>query len=140
MVVVRKGEVKNLEVTLAERTIEQQEQEADEGITLDERVERDRKKEIGIEVRPVTARDLQRLNLEDEEGMLVLDVTPTSLADDAGLRPGDLITHVNGKLVSTANDFRDAILSLPSGEGVVLRVVDAQGGSKRIRYTSFRKP
>ena len=71
--------------------------------------------------------------------MLVLDVTPTSLADDANLRPGDVITHVNGNEVSTATAFREAILSLPSGSGVVLRVVSF-AGQKQIRYTSFRKP
>ena len=139
VVVVRKGEVKHLEVTLAERTMERLAEEADEGISLDEKVERDRKKEIGIEVRPVSTRDHQRLGFDDEEGMLVLDVTPTSLADDAHLRAGDVITHVNGQKVATAAAFREAILSLPSDSGVVLRVVNFPG-QKQIRYTSFRKP
>jgi len=139
LVIVRKGEVKHLKVTLVERTLEQQQQESDEGISLDKTPERDRKKEIGIEVRPVSPRDYQRLGFDDEAGMLVLDVTPTSLADDANLRPGDVITHVNGNGVSTATAFREAILSLPSGSGVVLRVVSF-AGQKQIRYTSFRKP
>jgi serine protease Do len=139
LMIVRKGEVKRIKVTLAERTLEQQEQEADEGISLDETPERDRKKEIGIEVRPVSPRDHQRLGFDDEAGMLVLDVTPTSLADDAHLRSGDVITHVNGNEVSTASAFREAILSLPSGSGVVLRVVTFVG-QKQVRFTSFRKP
>ena len=44
LVIVRKGEVKRIEVTLVERTLEQQEQEADEGISLDKTPDRDRKR------------------------------------------------------------------------------------------------
>ena len=115
--VVRKGKVLELSVTLAERTVEQELEEQNQGISLDEKVERDRKKEIGLEVRSATERDLERLGIEDEEGILILEVTPTSLADDAGLRPGEIVTHVNGEPVATGPEFRDKILDLDSHSG-----------------------
>lgn len=141
VIVVRDGEVKKLEVTLAERTLEEQTRREDEGITLDERREREREKEIGIEVRSVNSRDLERLGLEGEQGVLVLSVTPGSLADDAGLRPEQVITHVNGQPVESGQQFKDLILSLPSGKGVILRVVIVdRNRRKSVGYTSFVKP
>lgn len=137
---VRKGKVLDLSVTLAERTLEQDLEEQNEGISLDEKVERDRKKEIGLEVRSATERDLERLGIEDEEGILILEVTPTSLADDAALRPGEIVTHVNGESVTSGAEFRDKILDLESGSGVILRLVYSADRRKVIRYTSFVKP
>ncbi len=138
--VVRKGEVLELSVTLAERTLEQEIEDQNEGISLDEKVERDRKKEIGLEVRSASERDLERLGIEGEEGILILEVTPTSLADDAGLRPGQVVTHVNGVPVTSGAEFRDRVLELESGSGAILRLVSSAERQTMIRYTSFVKP
>ena len=138
---VRKGKVLELSIRLAERTLEQELEEENQGISLEEKVQRDRKKEIGLEVRSATERDLERLGIEDEEGILILEVTPTSLADDAGLRPRDIVTHVNGEPVASGPEFRDKILDLDSGSGVILRLVYSSAErQKGIRYTSFVKP
>ena len=138
--VVRKGEVVDLSVTLAERTVEQDLEDQNKGISLDEKVERDRKKEIGLEVRSASERDLERLGIEGEQGILILEVTPTSLADDARLVPGQVVTHVNGEPVISGAEFRDRILELESGSGVILRLVYSTGRQTGIRYTSFVKP
>ena len=138
--VVRKGEVLELSVTLAERTLEQELEDQTEGISLDEKVERDRKKEIGLEVRSASERDLERLGIGGEQGILILEVTPTSLADDAGLLPGQVVTHVNGESVTSGAEFRDRILELESGSGVILRLVYSAERRTEIRYTSFVKP
>ncbi len=140
IVAVRKGEVLDVTVVLEERTVERDLEAQNEGISLDEKVERDRKKEIGLEVRSATETDLERLGIEDEEGILILEVTPTSLADDADLRPGAIVTHVNGEPVTSGAEFRDKILNLDSGAGVVLRLVYGSERQKGIRYTSFVKP
>ena len=137
---VRKGKVLDLTVTLAERTVEQEMENQNEGISLDEKVERDRKKEIGLEVRSASERDLERLGIEGEEGILILEVTPTSLADDAGLVAGQVVTHVNGGPVTSGAEFRDRILELESGSGVILRLVYSAERQRGIRYTSFVKP
>ena len=109
IVAVRKGQVLEVTVVLEERTLEQELEAQTKGISLDEKVERDRKKEIGLEVRSATERDLERLGIEDEKGILILEVTPTSLADDAALRQGEIVTHVNGEPVTSGPEFRDKI-------------------------------
>lgn len=140
VVIVRKGEVRELRVELAERTIEETARAENEGFSFEEEEEEERPKEIGLEFQTLSARDATQLGLEGERGVLILDVTPGSLADDAGLLRGQIITQVNGKTVATGPEFKDAVTEVPSGDGVVLRVLDARGGRQNVAYTSFIKP
>lgn len=139
--VVRKGKVLDLNIQLAERTLEEQQRSESEGVSLDPELERKREQEIGIEVGPLRDRDLERLGIDENvEGLLILDVTPGSLADDAGLQPQMIITHVNGDPVTSGPAFRDKILSMPSGKGIILRLIVVSQRQETIVYTSFVKP
>jgi serine protease Do len=141
IITVRKGEVQNLKVELAERTLEQTKRSEREGFSLDEKEEEEPRREIGLEFQTLSRRDAKQAGLEDEEGVVILDVTPGSLADDAGLKPRFVITHANGKPVPTARDFKDEVTSTRSGKGVVLRFVTVSSdGDKVVAYTSFVKP
>jgi serine protease Do len=80
---------------------------------------------FGLKVGTLTGEVARRLGYdEDTEGVLVLDVSPTSEAVERGLRKGMVITHVNGDAVATADAFREA-----AGEetGVRLRVITQEG-------------
>ncbi|MDA2933301.1 trypsin-like peptidase domain-containing protein [Acidobacteria bacterium AH-259-D05] len=142
VVVIRKGEVLNLTVTLAERTLERRDRAENEGLSFEERREEEREKEIGLEFETLSAREAERLNLKSEQGVLIRDVAPGSLADEAGLTRSQVITHVNGNPVTTAQDLYDKINSLASGTGIVLRVVfqAPQARQMSIAFTSFLKP
>ncbi len=141
MVVVRHGKVLNLNVTLAERTLESKTAES-ESMSLDEQKEDQKPREIGLEFETLDRQTAQQMGLDKVTGVRIRDVVPGSLADDAGLAPNEVITHVNGKAVETATEFKDAITALPSGKGVVLRViaVDPRTRQKAISFTSFVKP
>jgi len=139
--VVRKGEVLRLNVTLAERTLEQKERDDSQGLSFEkERQERD--KEIGLEFETLSARDAESLNLKQERGVLVRSVAPGSLADEAGLVRGQVISHVNGESVETAQALYDRINSLSSGSGIILRVIwqNPRDGRLSPAFTSFIKP
>lgn len=140
--VVRKGEVLNLTVTLAERTYDQREQAENEGLSFEQRRKEEREKEIGLEFETLTAQDAERLNLGDERGVLIRDVAPGSLADESGLAPSQVITHVNGVAVTTAQNLYDTINAMSSDSGIVLRVIWQSPQERRlnIAYTSFKKP
>lgn len=56
-------------------------------------------------------------------GALVVDVAPGSFAAQAGLRKGDIITHVNGTRVEDVRDLRNLIRFLNPNEPVTLTVV-----------------
>lgn len=142
VVVVRKGEVLALTVTLAERTIERNERDESAGLSFEERRAEERDKEIGLEFETLSRRDAERLNLDVDGGVLIREVAPGSLADEAGLTAPQVITHVNGNPVTTAQGLYDNIDSLPSDAGIILRVVwkTPQSRQLSIAYTSFVKP
>jgi len=140
--VVRKGEVLNLTVTLAERTYDQREQADNEGLSFEQRRKEEREKEIGLEFETLSAQDAERLNLGEERGVLIREVAPGSLADESGLARNQVITHVNGVAVTTAQNLYDSINAMSSGSGIVLRVIWQSPQERRlnIAYTSFKKP
>jgi serine protease Do len=55
-------------------------------------------------------------------GVAVTNVAPGP-ARDAGIRPSDVITELNRKNVSSVEDFRQAVKSLPEDSAVSVRVV-----------------
>jgi len=57
-------------------------------------------------------------------GALVITVDPLSIADNAGLQPGDLIVEVQGQAVSDAKEFEAALEKHDLKKGVRLRVRD----------------
>ncbi len=57
---------------------------------------------------------------EDPAGLLVDAVHPGTLADRAGLQPGDIVTAVDGRPVRTTDDLADAAGRLTTGELVAL--------------------
>jgi serine protease Do len=140
--VVRKGEVLNLTVTLAERTYDQREQAENEGLSFEQQRKEEREKEIGLEFETLSAQDAERLNVGDERGVLIREVAPGSLADESGLGPSQVITHVNGVAVTTAQNLYDTINTMSSGSGIVLRVIWPSPQERRVNiaYTSFIKP
>jgi len=140
--VVRKGEVLNLTVTLAERTYDQREQAENEGLSFEQQRKEEREKEIGLEFETLSAQDAERLNVGDERGVLIREVAPGSLADESGLGPSQVITHVNGVAVTTAQNLYDTINTMSSGSGIVLRVIWPSPQERRVNiaYTSFKKP
>ena len=143
--IVRKGQVIKADVQLAERTLEEKQRAENEGLSFEEEpAEAEKPKEIGLEFQTLTAKDAADRKLDGEKGVLILEVTPGSLADDAGLAPDFVVTSVNGRPVATAQAFKDAVTAISSGQGVVLRIVFAQqlaqGIQKGVAYTSFVKP
>lgn len=81
----------------------------------------------GVEVRNIDRSDPRYRNVE---GVLVVDVQPTSRAARAGLRPGDVIIGVNRSVtVRNVDDLSRALRSVGPREAVALRV---QRGDQRL--------
>ena len=59
--------------------------------------------QLGDELTPTMAK---AFGLKDRSGALVNDVLPNSPADHAGVKPGDVITELNGKKVPDSRLFR----------------------------------
>jgi serine protease Do len=81
---------------------------------------------LGLTLAPLTFDSRGQLNLPNgASGALVVHVTPNSLADQAGLQPGDLIVGVGSKTVTSPDDAVTAIeAARKSGtKAIALRII-----------------
>ena len=86
---------------------------------------------LGVDAQDLTARVAAALGIKAASGALVTNVLPDSPAAKAGLKPGDLVTSVNGKAVTDAQDLRNAQGLAPFGSTLALGV-DRAGKSLTI--------
>lgn len=78
----------------------------------------------GLAVQPVPSDLAKEWKLRPGEGVLVAGVQPGSPADQAGLRPGDVILWVNRRVIHNPQELRQALQSAPkSKQSVMLRIV-----------------
>jgi serine protease Do len=82
---------------------------------------------FGLAVEPVTPEIASQLRLKSARGLVVDDVTPGSVASEAGVRAGDVIEQVNRKPVNSVPEFQEAVKS--SGERPALLLINRQGSS-----------
>jgi len=137
--VIRNGKEKTMTVKLNERPPLRLAQSDGQPFDLDQEEKR-QKKEIGLTVNNLSAIQVRRLDLGYPGGVLVEDVKPVSLAEDAHLEPNDIIVEVDGREIVSAREFVNKIRELKSGESVVLKFIRLMGNSKSIFYTSLTKP
>jgi len=83
---------------------------------------------LGITVKPVPAAAAKRLNLQPNQGLLVLDVKPGSFADSIQIGRGDIILEVNRQPVGDPDTFSKIESGLKSGQDVVFVVRQAGQG------------
>jgi serine protease Do len=93
---IRDGKKKTLTVTLAKR-------DDDEKVVASQSRNSD---ELGIEVTDLNSDIARRFGIgENEKGVLVTDVKDNSDAQNADVRPGDIIKEINRSVVEDKNDF-----------------------------------
>lgn len=78
---------------------------------------------IGISMVENSADYQQRFGLSTDKGVIVTDVLPAGPADQAGLRPGDIIIEVNGEDVTSADALADLVKSSAPGDTLTFTVV-----------------
>ena len=77
---------------------------------------------LGVETQDLNARVAAALGIKSSKGALITEVTPDSPAAQAGLKPGDLVTAVDGKPINDAQDLRNAQGLAPLGSTLTLAV------------------
>jgi serine protease Do/serine protease DegQ len=86
---------------------------------------------LGVSIQTLTPDVAENLGLKDTTGALVSEVMQGSAAEKAGVRPGDIITSVNGQPVKSSVELRNAIGLLRVGDTVELGVI-RDGKPRRI--------
>lgn len=119
--VLRGGKSKTVSVRVIERETEPRKASID-----NERRSGD--PQLGMAVSPVTPQLADQLGLaRDEQGVVVTDVDPAGPAGSAGLQPGDVITRVNERDVTTVAALRAAISARTDKPALML--VNRRGSS-----------
>jgi len=78
---------------------------------------------LGVSGRSVNSEIAKAMELETNQGGFIEQVMPDSAANEAGIKPGDVITKVNGKSIKTFNELRGKIGSIGAGKEVELTIV-----------------
>jgi len=102
--VLRDGKEKAMSLTIVELTDEKQAQVQEEGTA--------EKTALGLEVQNLTPALARQFRLRDNKGVVVIQVESGSPAADAHIRAGDLILEVNGVVVATVKEYREAVAKL----------------------------
>jgi predicted metalloprotease with PDZ domain len=77
--------------------------------------------------------------VKKDQGVLVLDVQAGSPAEIAGVKAGDVIVALDGKSITSVQDFRDTISDLAEGDTVSVEVV-RKGASRTIELAVSESP
>jgi serine protease Do len=85
--------------------------------------------EIGATAQSVTPELAAGLDLKQDTGVILGDVTPDGAADQAGLKPGDIILTLNRKRMTNAREFETALYSIPLNQMIDIQVLR---GSEKI--------
>jgi serine protease Do len=115
--VMRDGDVRKIDVTLATRPGEQQ--------TADASTSAHHAATVGLSLAPLTPDLRDQLSLpEGTRGAVIAEVKPGSPAEAAGLQQNDIILGVGDHAVASPRDARAAIeTARKGGQSVALRVL-----------------
>ena len=81
---------------------------------------------IGVEVQDLTKELAESFKLTSTEGALIAGVRPEGPADNAGIRPGDILIAVEGRPVTSSSDMLNLIAALSPGQTSTLIVLRNQ--------------
>jgi serine protease Do len=101
--------------------------------------DRDARRGIGLDVSMLPSPLAREMANHDVRGVIVVNVDPGSLADDAELRREDIVEYVNRVQVTTFEQFQNQIDRLKTGDPIVLQVYRRRSPAPR-RFVSFNKP
>jgi serine protease Do len=118
MEVLREGKKTEIYVTTAELPAEMAEQKA---------VQPEKKEWFGLHITSITPEIAKQLGLKAVDGVVVDTVDAGSIAQEAGLRRGDVILEVNRQRIKNETDYFKAMGDTKAGQGILLLV--NRGGS-----------
>lgn len=81
---------------------------------------------IGVAVQELTPELAESFKLGNVHGVLISAVMHGGPADKAGIRPGDILTMVEGKQLTDSNSMLEAIAALPPGKNATLKILRNQ--------------
>ncbi len=78
---------------------------------------------LGVMIQKITPELKETLNLKDDKGALVADVSPDSPAHKAGIKRGDVIVSFDGQKIDEMKDLPYIVGSTPVDKDVTVKVI-----------------
>jgi len=89
---------------------------------------------MGLLPQDLTPALARKFSVPEGKGVLVGEVTEKAAADEAGIKPGDIITEFNGKSVIDARQFRLLVADTAPGSSVKVKLL-RESGEKMVEKT-----
>jgi len=91
--------------------------------------------ELGIRVSELTPEIVRRFNINEADGIIVIDVESESQGAQAGVRIGDIIKEINHKTIKTIKDYKQEIKKLKKGGSIQLFIKRINGSFDVVMLT-----
>jgi serine protease Do len=92
---------------------------------------------LGVTIQKITPELKEKLNLRDDKGALVADVTSSGPADKAGIERGDVIISFDGEEIGEMKELPYVVASTPVGKVVKVEVI--RKGKRKILEVKIGK-
>jgi serine protease Do len=83
---------------------------------------------LGGSFRELTAKETEKLGLDEKAGVAIVSVEPKGPLSQAGFEQGDIILQINGQTVSNTGSLAELVAMLPSGKQINVLAADPKKG------------
>jgi serine protease Do len=125
--VLRNGKEKTFTVHIVKRD--------DDKLASERTTKNEEAGELGVQVSNISPEIAERLNISENDGVVVTGVDSGSKSDVAGLQPGDIIKEINRKRIKNIDDFKNTLLTIKQGEPVSMFIHRINTGFIVVRMT-----
>jgi serine protease Do len=77
---------------------------------------------MGVNIQDVTPGLAEKFELDERQGALIAEVTPDSPAEEAGLKPGDVVLEFNGRPVVDSRNLKLQVAQVAPGREVPVKI------------------
>ena len=94
---------------------------------------------LGVAIQDLSAELAEYYNIESKKGVFVADVFEGDPADQAGIKPKDIILAVNGKKITTSRQLTSIIAKIPVNDSAKIKIL-RDGEEKTIKVKIAKRP
>jgi serine protease DegQ len=94
---------------------------------------------IGVEVQDITAELAESFKLSNTHGVLIAGIVRGGPADRAGVKPGDILTEVDGKPILDSSAMLNLVAAALPGKAATLKIM-RNGTPLTIKLTVGKRP